>query len=381
MSPTLELASALVSRPSVSPADAGCQDLLIARLEPLGFAVERMRFGDVDNFWATRRGGPGPVLCFAGHTDVVPPGPLEQWRSDPFTPVVRDGMLYGRGAADMKSGLAAMVTAVEAFLADRPRFAGAIALLITSDEEGPSVDGTRRVAEALAARGERIDWCVVGEPSSQQRFGDTLRIGRRGSLSGRLTVHGVQGHVAYPDRADNPIHRFAPALVELATRRWDEGSEHFQPTSFQVSNLGAGTGAPNVIPGELKARFNLRFCPVQSIEGLQRTVREILDRHGLRHTLEWFVSALPYYSPPGKLAAVAATLIEEMTGRKPELSTGGGTSDGRFLAPLGAEVLELGVVNATIHMIDECCPVQDLESLHRVYHGLMARLLGGAATG
>ncbi len=381
MSPTLELASALVSRPSVSPADAGCQDLLIARLEPLGFAVERMRFGDVDNFWATRRGGPGPVLCFAGHTDVVPPGPLEQWRSDPFTPVVRDGMLYGRGAADMKSGLAAMVTAVEAFLAGRARFAGAIAFLITSDEEGPSVDGTRRVAEALAARGERIDWCVVGEPSSQQRFGDTLRIGRRGSLSGRLTVHGVQGHVAYPDRADNPIHRFAPALVELATRRWDEGSEHFQPTSFQVSNLGAGTGAPNVIPGELKARFNLRFCPVQSIEGLQRTVREILDRHGLRHTLEWFVSALPYYSPPGKLAAVAATLIEEMTGRKPELSTGGGTSDGRFLAPLGAEVLELGVVNATIHMIDECCPVQDLESLHRVYHGLMARLLGGAATG
>jgi len=321
------------------------------------------------------------VLCFAGHTDVVPPGPLEQWRSDPFTPVVRDGMLYGRGAADMKSGLAAMVTAVEAFLAGRARFAGAIAFLITSDEEGPSVDGTRRVAEALAARGERIDWCVVGEPSSQQRFGDTLRIGRRGSLSGRLTVHGVQGHVAYPDRADNPIHRFAPALVELATRRWDEGSEHFQPTSFQVSNLSAGTGAPNVIPGELKARFNLRFCPVQSIEGLQRTVRETLDRHGLRHTLEWFVSALPYYSPPGKLAAVAATLIEEMTGRKPELSTGGGTSDGRFLAPLGAEVLELGVVNATIHMIDECCPVQDLESLHRVYHGLMARLLGGAATG
>lgn len=381
MSPTLELASALVSRPSVSPADAGCQDLLIARLEPLGFAVERLRFGEVDNFWATRRGGPGPVLCFAGHTDVVPPGPLEQWRSDPFTPVVRDGMLYGRGAADMKSGLAAMVTAVEAFLAGRPRFPGAIAFLITSDEEGPSVDGTRRVAEVLAARGERIDWCVVGEPSSQQRFGDTLRIGRRGSLSGRLTVHGVQGHVAYPDRADNPIHRFAPALVELSTRRWDAGSEHFQPTSFQVSNLSAGTGAPNVVPGELKARFNLRFCPVQSIEGLQHAVREILDRHGLRYTLDWFVSALPYYSPPGKLAAAASTLIEELTGRRPELSTGGGTSDGRFLAPLGAEVLELGVVNATIHMIDECCPLEDLESLHRIYHELMARLLGGAATG
>lgn len=381
MSPTLELTRELVSRPTVSPADGGCQELLIARLEPLGFAVERMRFGEVDNFWAVRRGGEGPLVCFAGHTDVVPTGPLEQWHSDPFVPVVRDGLLYGRGAADMKSGLAAMLTATEEFIRGRNAYGGAIAFLITSDEEGPSVDGTRRVVEALRARGERIDCCVVGEPSSQSRFGDTIRIGRRGSLSGRLTVHGVQGHVAYPDRADNPIHRIAPALVELTSRTWDAGTEHFQPTTFQVSNLNAGTGAPNVIPGELKARFNLRWSPVQTLDSLKMTITSILDRHGLRYTLDWFVSAMPYYSPPGSLAAAAAAAVREIAGIEPEFSTGGGTSDGRFFAAPGTQVIELGVVNETIHMIDECCRVEDIEQLHRVYLGLLGRLLGEAGPG
>ncbi|MEX1994178.1 MAG: succinyl-diaminopimelate desuccinylase [Steroidobacteraceae bacterium] len=375
MSATLDLTRALISRPSVSPADGGCQELLIARLEPLGFAVERMRFGEVDNFWAVRRGGPGPLVCLAGHTDVVPPGPLEHWHSDPFVPVVRDGRLVGRGAADMKSGLAAMVTATEAFVTERPAFQGAIAFLVTSDEEGPSVDGTRRVVEVLRERGERIDYCLVGEPSSQNHFGDTLRVGRRGSLSGRLTVHGVQGHVAYPDRADNPIHRFAPAIVELASRTWDAGSEHFQPTTFQISNLSAGTGAPNVIPGELKARFNLRWSPAQTLDSLKMTTNAILDRHGLRYTLDWFVSAMPYYSPPGRLAKTAAVVVQEIAGVVPEFSTGGGTSDGRFIAPMGAEVIEFGLGNETIHMIDECCRIEDLELLHRVYRELLARLL------
>ncbi len=378
MSPTLELTRALLSRPTVSPADGGCQQLLTERLERIGFAVERMRFGEVENFWAVRRGGAGPLVCFAGHTDVVPAGPLEQWRSDPFVPVVRDGRLFGRGAADMKSGLAAMVTATEEFLAGHRSFAGAIAFLVTSDEEGPSVDGTRRVIDALQARGERIDLCVVGEPSSQSRFGDTIRIGRRGSLSGRLTIRGIQGHVAYPDRADNPIHRIAPALVELTTRVWDAGSEHFQPTTFQISNLNAGTGAPNVIPGELKARFNLRWSPAQTVGNLQATVTSLLDRHGLRYTLDWFVSAQPYYSPPAALADAAAAVVQQITGITPELSTGGGTSDGRFIAATGAEVIELGVVNETIHMIDECCRLDDIEQLHRVYCALLGRLLGGS---
>ena len=375
MSSALDLTRQLVSRASVSPADGGCQELLIARLEPLGFAVERMRFGDVDNFWALSRGGPGPVLCFAGHTDVVPPGPLEQWQSDPFQPVIRDGKLFGRGAADMKSGLAAMVASTEEFVAAHAQFNGSIAFLITSDEEGPSVDGTRRVVEVLRERGQRIDYCLVGEPSSLQVFGDTIRIGRRGSLSGRLIVHGIQGHVAYPDRADNPIHRLAPALVELTTRVWDAGSEHFQPTTFQVSNLNAGTGAPNVIPGELKARFNLRWSPAQTPEGLKQAITAILDRHQLRFSLEWYESGMPYYSPPGKLAAAAVAAVREISGRTPELSTGGGTSDGRFIAPMGAEVIELGIVNETIHMIDECCRIEDLEMLRRVYQDLLTRLL------
>ena len=375
MSSALDLTRQLVARASVSPADGGCQELLIARLEPLGFAVERMRFGEVDNFWALRRGGPGPVLCFAGHTDVVPPGPIDQWQSDPFQPVIRDGRLFGRGAADMKSGLAAMVTATEEFVAAHAQFNGSIAFLITSDEEGPSVDGTRRVVEVLRERCQRIDYCVVGEPSSQRVLGDTIRVGRRGSLSGRLTVHGIQGHVAYPDRADNPIHRVAPALVELTTQVWDAGSEYFQPTTFQVSNLNAGTGAPNVIPGELKARFNLRWSPAQTLEGLKKAITGILDRHQLRYSLEWYESGMPYYSPPGKLAAAAVGAVHEISGRTPELSTGGGTSDGRFIAPMGAEVIELGLVNETIHMIDECCRVEDLEMLRRVYQDLLTRLL------
>lgn len=377
MSSTLDLTRQLLSRASVSPVDGGCQELLIARLEPLGFAVERMRFGDVDNFWALRRAGKGPVFCFAGHTDVVPPGPLEHWQSDPFEPVIRDGYLFGRGAADMKTGLAAMVTATEEFVAAHAQYDGTIAFLITSDEEGPSVDGTRRVVEVMRERGQRIDFCLVGEPSSQQDFGDTIRIGRRGSLSGKLTVHGIQGHVAYPELAENPIHSLAPALAELTARTWDQGSEHFQPTTFQVSNLNAGTGAPNVIPGELKARFNLRWSPAQTLDGLKNTVTGILDRHGLRYTLEWFESGLPFYTPPGALSGMATIAVQEITGRRPVLSTGGGTSDGRFIAPLGAQVVELGVVNQTIHKVDECCRVEDIDLLQRAYVGVLRRVFAG----
>ncbi|MSQ92224.1 MAG: succinyl-diaminopimelate desuccinylase [Gammaproteobacteria bacterium] len=377
MSSALDLTRQLLSRASVSPTDGGCQELLIARLEAHGFVVERMRFGDVDNFWAVLRADPGPTFCFAGHTDVVPPGPLEHWHSNPFEPVIRDGHLFGRGAADMKSGVAAMVTATEEFVAAHARFNGTIAFLITSDEEGPSVDGTRRVVEALRERGQHIDFCLVGEPSSHQEFGDTIRIGRRGSLSGRLTVHGVQGHVAYPELADNPIHSLAPALAELAARTWDHGSEHFQPTTFQVSNLNAGTGAPNVIPGELKARFNLRWSPAQTVEGLKETVTAIFDRHKLRYTLEWFVSGLPFYSPPRTLAGIAVEALQEITGRSPVLSTGGGTSDGRFIAPLGAEIVELGVRNQTIHMVNECCRVEDIDLLHRAYVGVLRRVFAG----
>jgi succinyl-diaminopimelate desuccinylase len=378
MTDTLELTKAMMARPSVSPADGGCQDLMIERLQGVGFAVERMPFGDVENFWATRRGGDGPVFCFAGHTDVVPTGPLEEWRTDPFDPVVRDGMLYGRGAADMKSGLAAMVTAVEAFVRARPYHAGMIAFLVTSDEEGPSVDGTRRVVDVLKARGERIDWCLVGEPSSERAFGDVIKIGRRGSLSGRLTVHGVQGHIAYPQLAENPVHTLAPALAELVSRQWDQGNEHFQPTSFQVSNIAAGTGAPNVIPGELKARFNIRWSPEQTLQRLQDTVTSILDRHGVRYSLEWFVSGLPFYTPPGTLSDAVVLAVRDVTGREARLSTGGGTSDGRFIAPMGAQVVELGVVNETIHKVNECVRVEDIDALARTYRRVLELLLAGA---
>jgi succinyl-diaminopimelate desuccinylase len=375
VSQTLELTQDLLARRSVTPADEGCQEVLSKRLSAAGFSVEPLRYGHVENLWA-RRGGADPVFCFAGHTDVVPTGPLEEWSSDPFAPVIRNGVLYGRGAADMKSGLAAMVTATEAFVAAHPQHKGSIAFLITSDEEGPSVDGTKRVVQTLTQRGERIEWCLVGEPSSEAAVGDTIKVGRRGSLSGRLTVHGVQGHVAYPQLAENPVHTFAPALAELTRRRWDEGTEHFQPTSFQLSNLNAGTGAPNVIPGELRARFNLRYSPVQTLAGLKATVEEILRRHEVRFSLEWYVSGEPFYTAPGVLSAAVSAAVSDVTGVAPKLSTGGGTSDGRFIAPLGAEVVELGVVNASIHKVNESVRVSDIEALHRMYFGILKRLLG-----
>jgi succinyl-diaminopimelate desuccinylase len=374
MSATLELAHELIARASVTPADGGCQELMANRLAKAGFQVDRLRYGNVDNLWA-RRGDGAPVLCFAGHTDVVPTGPLEEWRSDPFIPTVRDGLLYGRGAADMKTSLAAMLTATESFVAEHPDHKGAVAFLITSDEEGPSVDGTKRVVEELRERGERIDYCLVGEPSSEEVVGDTIKIGRRGSLSARLTVHGIQGHIAYPQLAENPVHSFAPALAELAGRVWDQGNEHFQPTSFQVSNLNAGTGAPNVIPGELKARFNLRYSPVQTLEGLKRTVEEILQRHNVKYTIEWYLSGEPFYTPPGPLSNAVCAAVRSLTGRDPKLSTGGGTSDGRFIAPMGAQVVELGVVNASIHKVNECVRIEDVDTLHALYLQTLRNLL------
>ena len=376
MPDTLALTQDLMRRQSVSPADHGCQQLLIERLEACGFAVERLPFGPVENFWATRGASAAPTFCFAGHTDVVPTGPVEEWHSDPFVPTIRDGLLYGRGAADMKSGLAAMVTATEAFVAGCPDHRGRIAFLITSDEEGPAVEGTRRVAEHLQARGERIDWCLVGEPTSELEFGDTLKIGRRGSLSGRLTVHGVQGHIAYPHLAQNPVHALAPALAELCARSWDSGTADFDPTTFQVSNVAAGTGAPNVIPGELKLRFNLRWSPAQTLAGLQDTVTSILERHAVKHSLDWFLSGLPFYTPPGELSAAVSAAVEAVTGRAPKLSTGGGTSDGRFIAPLGAQVIELGVINRTIHKVNEHVRVEDIARLQAAYQGVLQRLLG-----
>src|ERR1700733_7271426 len=375
MSATLALTHELMSRASVTPADDGCQEIMASRLTSIGFQVERLRYGSVDNLWA-RRGNGQPLLCFAGHTDVVPSGPLDEWRSDPFKPEIRDGLLYGRGAADMKSGLAAMLTAAESFIAERPDHRGALAFLITSDEEGPSVDGTRRVVDTLRTRGERIDWCIVGEPSSESLIGDTIKIGRGGSLSGRLTVHGVQGHIAYPQFADNPIHALAPALAELTSRTWDWGNAHFQPTSFQVSNIAAGTGAPNVIPGELKARFNLRFSTEQTIESLQATVERILREHGVRYSLDWFISGYPFLTVPGALSQAAVRAVQEELRVTPKLSTGGGTSDGRFIAPTGAQVIELGVVNSTIHKANECVRVEDIDRLRHIYRRTLELLLG-----
>ncbi len=373
-SPTLRLTEELIARASVSPADGGCQELLIARLEAIGFHVEKLRFGPVENFWA-KRGREGPVFCFAGHTDVVPPGPMDEWQGDPFVPVIENGLLYGRGAADMKSGLAAMLTSCEEFVGRYPAHKGSIAFLITSDEEGPSVDGTRRVVEVLRERGESIDWCLVGEPSSESALGDTLKIGRRGSLSGRLTVHGVQGHIAYPQFADNPVHAAAPALAELAARSWDRGNEHFQPTTFQVSNISAGTGAPNVIPGELKVRFNLRFSTEQTVDGLKTVVEELLRRHQVNYSLEWFVSGYPFLTAPGALSDAAIRAVQEQLQITPKLSTSGGTSDGRFIAPMGAQVVEMGVINQTIHKVNECVRVADVDRLHRLYHRTLELLL------
>jgi succinyl-diaminopimelate desuccinylase len=374
MSATVQLTEALIARQSVSPTDGGCQALMIERLTAAGFNVESLRFGPVDNFWA-KRGSGAPVFCFAGHTDVVPSGPLDEWRSDPFEPVIRDGVLYGRGAADMKSGLAAMLTATEEFIGKYPDHRGTIAFLITSDEEGPSVDGTRRVVEVLRERQESIDWCLVGEPSSETTLGDTIKIGRRGSLSGRLTVHGIQGHIAYPQLADNPVHALAPALAELAARVWDNGNEHFQPTTFQVSNISAGTGAPNVIPGELRARFNLRFSTEQTVDSLKQTVEEILQRHRVKYSLEWFISGQPFLTIPGALSQAAARAVQEQLQINPKLTTGGGTSDGRFIAPMGAQVIELGVINESIHKVNECVRVADIDGLHRIYLRTLELLL------
>ena len=376
MSPTLELTADLVRRPSVSPEDQGCLDVIAARLQALGFRIERLDFGSVANLWA-RRGDDGPVLCFAGHTDVVPPGPREEWRTDPFEPTIVDGVLYGRGVADMKSGLAAMVTALERFVAAHPDHHGSLAVLFTSDEEGAATDGTRKVVEVLDARGEKIDWCVIGEPTSTAALGDTIKVGRRGSLSGRLTVHGVQGHIAYPHLADNQVHRFAPALAELVATQWDQGNEFFQPTSFQVSNIAAGTGAPNVIPGEMKVRTNLRFSTENTVESLQRRVLEILDRHGVNYTMDWHISGLPFLTHPGALTDAVDRAVQETLGRKPEYSTTGGTSDGRFIAPTGTHVVELGVVNATIHKVNESVRVEDVDRLSAAYERVMELLLVG----
>ncbi|QOZ84963.1 succinyl-diaminopimelate desuccinylase [Chromobacterium haemolyticum] len=374
MSATLELARQLIRLDSVTPRDQGCQELMIARLEAIGFRVERMRFGDVDNFWA-RRGGDGPLVCFAGHTDVVPTGPLEQWDSPPFEPTVRNGLLYGRGAADMKASLAAFVTACEDFVALHPGHPGSIALLITSDEEGVAVDGSVKVVDALEARGETIDYCIVGEPTSDQALGDTIKNGRRGSLSGQLIVHGIQGHIAYPHLAKNPVHLMAPALAELAATRWDEGNAFFPPTSWQVSNIHAGTGASNIIPGHCEIRFNFRFSPESSAESLKERVCAILDRHGLGYELHWQLSGQPFLTQPGKLTDALGRAIAAVAGRQAELSTTGGTSDGRFIKRIARELVEFGPVNATIHKLNECVEVADIEPLSAIYRRTLEQLL------
>ncbi len=374
MTPTLDLAAELIRRPSVTPEDGGCQDILAQRLAASGFHVEHLPFGDVRNLWA-RRGTDRPLFCFAGHTDVVPPGPRDHWDSDPFTPAVREGKLYGRGACDMKGEIAAMVTAAEAFVRDHPDHPGSIAFLITSDEEGPSVDGTVRVVETLEARGEKIDWCLVGEPSSHERLGDTLKNGRRGSLNGFLTVKGRQGHVAYPHRAVNPLHVLAPSLVELVDEEWDQGNAFFPPTTFQIANLNTGTGAENVIPGTLTAQFNFRFSTEVTAETLQRRVATILDRGGFDYDLTWRLSGDPFLTPAGALVEAASQAVLETLGYRPELSTGGGTSDGRFIAPTGAQVLELGAINASIHQVNEHVGVEELEQLSTIYRRILERLL------
>ncbi len=373
-SATLELARELISRASVTPNDGGCQEVLRQRLVRLGFTAEPMRHGDVENLWA-RRGNRAPLICFAGHTDVVPAGPLGQWHSDPFTPTVRDGMLYGRGAADMKSSLAAFVTAIEAFLSENPDHPGSIALLATSDEEGVAVNGTVKVVEALRARGEKIDFCVVGEPSSARTLGDTIKNGRRGSLSGELLVRGIQGHIAYPLQSRNPIHEFAPALAELAAAEWDTGNEHFPPTTWQVSNIGAGTGASNVIPGELKVSFNFRFSTASTVESLKSRVHAILDRHDLDYALDWSLSGRPFLTARGRLVETLSRAVEHVTGQRPQLSTAGGTSDGRFIAEICPEIVELGPVNASIHKLNEHIAIADLDALSKIYQQVLTDLL------
>lgn len=373
-SDVLTLTRELIRRASVTPNDGGCQESMIRHLTPLGFAVERLPFGDVTNFWA-RRGTGGPLLAFAGHTDVVPPGPLEAWTSPPFEPHLRNGLLYGRGAADMKSSLAAMLVATRRFVSDHPDHRGSIAFLVTSDEEADAVDGTVKVVEHLRSRGTTIDWCVVGEPSSRERIGDVIRVGRRGSLNGRLTVHGVQGHVAYPDAASNAIHSALGALDTLARRTWDAGNASFPATGFQISNIAAGTGAANVIPGTLTALFNFRFNTEQTADALRAEVERTLHEAGVRFEIAWHLSGAPFLTQPGALTRAVDDAIRNEVGREPEHSTGGGTSDGRFIAPTGAEVVELGPVNASIHKVDEHVAVGDIDVLADMYQRVLQNLL------
>lgn len=374
MQATLELAQALIRQRSVTPNDAGCQSLIEARLARLGFSCERFEANGVSNLWA-RRGSARPLVVFAGHTDVVPTGPLEQWHSDPFVPSVRDGKLYGRGAADMKTSLAAFVTAIENLLAQKPNTPGSIGLLLTSDEEGPAIDGTVMVVNALKARGERIDFCIVGEPTCVDRLGDTVKNGRRGSLSAKLTVKGVQGHVAYPHLADNPVHRIAPALAQLAATQWDNGNEYFPPTTWQISNIHAGTGATNVIPGEVTVLFNFRFATASTPEALQQRVRAILDQHQLAYQIAWELGAKPFLTERGALVETISAAIKEVTGIDTQVSTTGGTSDGRFLSEISGELIEFGPTNASIHKINECVPLADIEPLAQIYQRTLARLL------
>jgi succinyl-diaminopimelate desuccinylase len=380
MSHTLQLTEQLMSRPSVTPDDAGCLEIIAARLKPLGFACERLDSGPdtfrVSNLWAIKRSthANARTLVFAGHTDVVPTGPIEQWASDPFTPTHRDGKLYGRGSSDMKASLAAMVVAVEDFVAAHADPAVSIAFLLTSDEEGPAVDGTVKVCEALKLRGERLDWCIVGEPTSVQRTGDMIKNGRRGTMSGKLVVKGVQGHIAYPQLAKNPIHLLSPALAELVTIEWDKGNDFFPPTSWQVSNIHAGTGASNVIPGECVVDFNFRFCTESTPEQLQQRLSAVLDKHGLNYDLKWTIGGLPFLTTPGDLVGAVQRAIRDVTGLETELSTTGGTSDGRFIAQVCPQVIELGPPNATIHKIDEHVAVADLEPLKNIYLGVLHNL-------
>lgn len=374
MSPTLQLACALIRKASVTPEDAGCQTLMIERLAGIGFHVEKLRFGEVDNIWATR-GDSGPILAFAGHTDVVPTGDASKWKTPPFEPTLNDGMLYGRGAADMKGSLAAMITACEKFVAAHPNHNNRIAFLITSDEEGDAVNGTVKVIDWLEAQNEKITWCIVGEPSSTDVCGDTIKNGRRGSLGCELTVHGIQGHVAYPQLAKNPIHLVAPALAELAAEHWDAGNEFFPKTSFQVSNFNSGTGATNVIPGEASVVFNFRFSTETTDEALKRRTEKILEKHQLQYDIHWKLSGQPFLTAPGDLVNAAAKAIKTVTGIDTQLSTSGGTSDGRFIAPTGAQVLELGPVNATIHQYNECVAIEALDQLSEMYHQILCVLL------
>jgi len=374
MSNTLDLATQLIARRSLTPLDDGCLDIIGARLTPLNFNLEKMRCNEVDNLYA-RRGTSAPVICFAGHTDVVPTGPVNKWDSDPFTPTVRDGMLYGRGAADMKGSIAAFITATEKFVAKYPQHKGSIALLLTSDEEGVAVDGTVRVVEALQARGEKLDYCIVGEPTSVSKTGDTIKNGRRGSLSGTLTVKGVQGHIAYPHLVKNPIHLASPAIAELAGTDWDKGNEYFPPTSWQISNIHGGTGATNVVPGTVEILFNFRHSTASTVDALKTKVHAILDKHKLEYDLQWEMSGKPYLTPRGDLVDAVAMAIKQVQGIDTELSTSGGTSDGRFIADICPQVLELGPLNATIHKLNECVAVADLDALSEIYYLTLRKLL------